>query len=124
MPGNLPSAAQNQPGYETPPSQMPSARPQNQPDRGPAVKPAVKPGPVDEQVQDTPEQHTRVTVKALARLEQKAFLAFAGKRASEDRPYREFEFRATDPDTGEAANRLAAAGDLDAVKALFALRDE
>lgn len=119
MPGNLPSAQQNQPGYQTPASEKPSAQPRNLP----AAKPAVKPGSVDERVQDTPEQHTRVNVKALARLEQKAFIAFAGKRAGAS-PYRQFVFHAVDADTGEAANRLAAAGDLDAVKALFALRDD
>lgn len=85
MPGNLPSAAQNQPGF----------------------KPDVPP--------DVPEDRTQV------RAEQKAFLTFAKRRSGGE--WRDFTFKSVDSDTGEAANRLAAAGDVDAVKALFALRD-
>jgi hypothetical protein len=56
------------------------------------------------------------------RAEQKAFLTFAAKRAGSDR-WRDFQFKALSVNVGEAANRLAAAGDLDACKALFALSD-
>ena len=56
------------------------------------------------------------------RAEQKAFLTFAVKRAGGER-WRDFQFKALSADVGEAANRLAAAGDLDACKALFALND-
>jgi Phage portal protein len=91
MPGNLPSAPQNQPGF-TPPA---------------AVEPR------DETVQDTPDPK--------AKAEQKAFLTFAKRRNGGE--WRDFTFKALSPDVGEAANRLAAAGDLDACKALFTLRD-
>jgi hypothetical protein len=72
MPGNLPSAVQNQPGFSG------------------------------------------------TRQEQKAFMSFA-RNAQRRETWRDFTFKAHDTEVAEAANRLAAAGDMDAVKALFAL---
>lgn len=92
MPGNLPSAAQNQPGYQ----QQPVA----------PAKPAPAKPARDEQVPDG------------KKAEQKAFMAFARNRAGQAE-WRDFTFKAFEPEVGEAANRLAAAGDTDAVKALF-----
>jgi hypothetical protein len=91
MPGNLPSAVQNQPGFQ---SQAP------------------QPAAPAENLDDEPD----------AKAEQKAFFTFASRRAGKS-SWRDFTFKALDSDTSEAANRLAAAGDLDACKALFALRD-
>jgi len=89
------------------PGNLPSAA-QNHPNYQPAApQPQAKPAASDE-----PSR----------RAEQKAFLAFAVKRVGGDR-WRDFQFKALSPDVGEAANRLAAAGDLDACKALFALSD-
>jgi hypothetical protein len=85
MPGNLPSAPQNQPH----------------------PKPAR-----DEQVQDVPG--------AVARLEQKAFMTFARNNQRRE-TWRDFTFKAHSDEVADAANKLAAAGDIDAVKALFAL---
>jgi hypothetical protein len=95
LPGNLPSAPQNHDGFQQKP-ELPSK---------PELKPAEAQG--DDQVQ---------------RAEQKAFFTFAAKRAGSDR-WRDFQFKALSVNVGEAANRLAAAGDLDACKALFALND-
>lgn len=101
MPGNLPSAAQNQPGFTTAPP------PENR----------------DEQVQDNPDDpsnaRTPDTDKVARKKEQKAFVSFADRRAG-TRTWRDFEFTHVDKVTALAANRLAAAGSLDVVKALFA----
>jgi hypothetical protein len=83
--------------------------------------PARKPQPRDEQVADTPQQHTHVDVKPGRKAEQKAFMAFLTKRDA--RNWRDFTFEHHDADVAEAANRLGAAGDVDAVKALFALAE-
>lgn len=73
---------------------------------------------------DTPTGSPRAGVDAdqerARRAEAKAFLAFAGKRAGTSR-WRDFEFEHLDEDEAEAANRLGAAGDLDAARALFAV---
>lgn len=90
MPGNLPSAAQNQPGY-TPEQDTPA--PENR----------------DEQVQDVPGGD--------ARTEQKAFLAFVTKNGH---ARRDFTFHHHDPAVADAANSLGKAGNVAAVKALFA----
>ena len=94
MPGNLPSAAQNQPGF------TPAPTPENR----------------DEQVQTDPDDHTD---KVARKKEQKAFVSFADRRAG-TRTWRDFQFTHVDKVTALAANRLAAAGSLDVVKALFA----
>lgn len=94
MPGNLPSAAQNQPGYT--PDAVPEGR--------------------DGQVQDTSGDPVD---KAARRGEQRAFVTFAGRRA-DAKTWRDFQFTHVDPATARVANRLAAAGNLDVVKALFA----
>jgi hypothetical protein len=111
LPGNLPSAPQNHAPQRAAAAAAPEAE--------------QKPAPRDEQVSDTPRQHTRVEVKpgrkAEQKLEQKAFLAFLTKRDS--RNWRDFTFEHHDPDVAEAANRLGAAGDVDAVKALFTLAE-
>jgi hypothetical protein len=74
MPGNLPSAVQNQPG------------------------------------KDEPD----------VRQEQKAFMTFARNNQKRE-TWRDFTFKAHSAEVSDAANKLAAAGDIDAVKALFAL---
>lgn len=100
MPGNLPSAQQNMPGYDASAQRPPAAA---TPPPAPNVKkPALKKPSRDESV----------------RAEKKAFTAFMNKRAGTD-SWRDFVFAEVDPDIGKAANRLAAAGDTDAVKALF-----
>lgn len=109
MPGNLPSAAQNQPGYKNEPTDkapvpQKTPRPASAPDKPRPKGGAVKP---------------KIAVKA----EQRAFTAFMTKRAGTGL-WRDFEFTSVSPEVGEAANRLAAAGDVDAVKALFELRDD
>lgn len=96
LPGNLPSAPQNHDGTQGPPA---------------PEKPAVPAAPAKGE-QGTPEDK---------RAEQKAFTAFLRKRAGGT--WRDFTFTAHAPEVAEAANRLAAAGDLDACKALFALND-
>lgn len=102
MPGNLPSAEQNQPGGR----QLDP----NAPKELPAGKPAPKPSKADDE-------------KAQAKkVEQKAFMTFIAKRAGSPR-WRDFTFEAHDEVTGDAANRLAAAGDVDACKALFTFGD-
>lgn len=102
MPGNLPSAAQNQPSFQeaTPPA--PAARP---------ALPNAKPGPRDESVPVAPDRTA----------ERKKFLTFAAKRGT---AARDFAFKAYPDEFAEAANRLAAAGDIDACKALFDLYGE
>jgi hypothetical protein len=104
LPGNLPSAPQN-----------------HEPARQQQTTPTQS---RDEQVGDTPDQHTNVRTRpkrAEQKLEQKAFLAFLTKR--DNKAWRDFAFKAHDADVAEAANRLGAAGDVDAVKALFELAD-
>jgi len=115
MPGNLPSAAQNQPGYTEPAPAIPSAPSQAAPSKTPPSTGR------DEQVR-TGLESGRADPKA-RRAEQKAFLTFAARRDEKDgaRRWRDFEFTALDPDVAEAANRLAEQGDVDAVKALFTL---
>jgi hypothetical protein len=102
LPGNLPSVAQNH------------------------QQPAQKP-PRDEQVADTPQQHTHVGVgPARKKAEQKKFLSVvrAHARAADERPWQEFIFKAHPPDVALAANQLAAAGEFDAVKELFEIAEE
>ena len=65
----------------------------------------------------TPSEPDSGNVKA----EQKAFMTFLRKRAGG--AWRDFAFTAHPAKVAEAANRLAAAGDVDAVKALFAMND-
>lgn len=77
MPGNLPSAAQNNPNTPT---------------------------------EDVP----------VPRQEQKAFMTFARNNQKRD-TWRDFTFKAHSAEVADAANKLAKAGDLDAVKALFAM---
>jgi hypothetical protein len=108
LPGNLPSVPGNHPGG------APGAAPAGE---LPGKKPAAiaAPEPRDESVANAPEK----------KAEQKAFLssvkAYLRRGAPGD--WHEFAFKTLDSDTGEAANRLAAAGDVDAVKALFAMND-
>lgn len=107
MPGNLPSAPwQGQPGAQQPPNQQ-----QNQPAK---KKPDTSSTSRDEQVQ--------TNMPGDKKSEQKAFMMFIEKRG--DRAWRDFMFNVHAPEVGKAANRLAAAGDVDAVKALFALTDD
>lgn len=98
MPGNLPSAAQNHPGQ---PSELPPKKPAAAIEASPEPEPAAGPD---------------------KRGEQKAFLAYIRKSAKGGWR-RDFEFTAYPDDVAAAANRLAAAGDVDAVKALFAMSD-
>lgn len=107
MPGNLPSAQQNNPTQQNAPQQ-------------PAIEAPTAEAPRDEQVQGTPDKQT--DQKAL-RAEQRAFFKFARNTSTRDTPWRDFTFKSYSPSVGEAANRLAAAGDVDAVKALFELHD-
>lgn len=79
MPGNLPSAVQNNPHVEKPADDV--------------------------------------------RQEQKAFMTFARNNQRRE-AWRDFTFKAHGSVVGDAVNRLAAAGELDAVKALFAACDE
>jgi hypothetical protein len=90
------------------PGNLPSAA-QNQPQSQPAKEPASTPEPQGEQAQDA------------KRTEQKAFMTFLRKRAGG--AWRDFTFTAHPQSVAEAANRLAAAGDVDAVKALFAMNE-
>jgi len=105
IPGNLPSAAVNQQQAAIKPGD-PASRPE--------LPVAKKPAKRDESVQAAPD--------VARRGEQKAFLTFAANRAG-NKTWRDFQFKILADDTAEAANRLAAAGDLAAVKALFALHD-
>jgi hypothetical protein len=100
MPGNLPSAAQNQPGAVAP-----------QPRDEPALKPDTE-----------PESADKMAVKAVGgeAQERKAFLTFAAKRAGTGK-WRDFEFTRVPVEIARAANDLAKGGDLDAVQALFDL---
>lgn len=102
MPGNLPSAAQNQPGYTQVAPTVP------QPVNAPGAKPAL-PAP-------------KPTAKPGATAERKKFLTYT-KLAKARNGWRDFVFECYPPDVSEAANRLAAAGDIDACKALFELHD-
>jgi hypothetical protein len=103
VPGNLPSAAQNQPGY---------------------TRTASEPGPPvrDEAVQDVPDEPMTKAAAEDARQERRAFLAFAGRRVGTGR-WRDFQFTYLDPVAAQALNRLAEQGDVNAVRALFALVD-
>jgi hypothetical protein len=95
MPGNLPTAAQNQPGY----------RPE------PPAPGSKKPSDAKPQIMDTSDGRIA---------ERKKFLTFAKRRDTE---WRDFAFKCFSPEVAAAANRLAAAGDIDACKALFELYD-
>jgi hypothetical protein len=97
MPGNLPSAAQNQPRANKPAAAVPADR--------------------DEQVPDTPD--TEKSAGTAAR-EQRAFMAFAQKRAASGK-WRDFEFAAHPDEIAQAANELGRGGDFEAVQALFEL---
>jgi len=101
MPGNLPSAPQNSPG------QVESGN-----------QPATGAGAVDGQVPDVTDDAPD------SKAEKRAFLTFAANRTARGQQWRDFAFKSLDSDVGEAANRLAAAEDLDAVKALFALHSQ
>lgn len=109
MPGNLPSAAQNQPGYKNEPTEQ-------------APNPQATPRPASAPDKPRPAKPGVAKPKATVKGEQRAFTAFMTKRAG-TAAWRDFNFEALSPDVGEAANRLAAAGDVDAVKALFEMRD-
>jgi hypothetical protein len=99
LPGNLPSAPQNHDGAPAAPEkpEVPAAPAKDEPAK-------------DEQ--STPDEK---------RGEQKAFMTFLRKRAGG--AWRDFEFKVHSSAVAEAANRLAAAGDVDAVKCLFAMHD-
>lgn len=92
MPGNLPSAAQNQPGFK------------------PDQEPESPPGPRDEQVQDVPDDAAKLA-------EQKAFLAFVAK--SDGPPDRSYAFCHQKLDVAIAANELASQSAIVAIQALF-----
>lgn len=91
MPGNLPSARQNT-----------------------TALPAEGPTDTSADSRDGTAQETPA-----AKAEQKAFLTFIAKAGG--RTGRDFLFNEHSREVAEAANRLAEAGDVDAVKALFAL---
>lgn len=114
MPGNLPSAAQNQPGYYS------ANGPQN---GGTQAQPAQPPAQPKGPATGTAKPATKKPTAAAKKSEQRAFTAFMTKRAGTD-SWRDFEFEANHPKVAEAANRLAAAGDVDAAKAVFDLYDE
>jgi hypothetical protein len=107
MPGNLPSAGQNAPGGR-PTDPNPGGK-----ENGyqPSVEVRAANEPRDESVQGK-------------KAEQKAFMSCVQASLKQGKEWRDFTFKVYDPITGEAANRLAAAGDVDACKALFTLRDE
>lgn len=107
MPGNLPSAGQNAPGGR-PTDPNPGGK-----ENGyqPSVEVRAANEPRDESVQGK-------------KAEQKAFMSCVQASLKQGKQWRDFTFKVYDPITGEAANRLAAAGDVDACKALFMLRDE
>lgn len=94
MPGNLPSAVQNNP----------HANPPVGPSKGPR-----------EELEEPP--------RSSARQEQKSFFTFARNNQRRE-TWRDFTFKSLSAEVGAAANRLAEAGDLDAVRALFALYDD
>lgn len=98
LPGNLPSVPGNHPGA---------------PEQGvlPSKKPQAAIEARDESVQGTPDK----------RAEQKAFSTFIRKRAGS--AWRDFTFTAYPDHVAEAANRLAAAGDVDAAKCALAMGD-
>lgn len=88
------------------------------------VQPLMVPGNLPGQPQPVQEAPEPDDDDANARrAEQKAFMAFLRKRAKSN-VWRDFTFEVHAPEVAEAANRLAAAGDVDAVKALFALDDD
>lgn len=103
MPGNLPTAGQNQKPFDPNPGGTENG---HQP--AVDVKPASQPR--DQQVQRSAEQ--------------KAFMSCVQASAKSGKEWRDFAFKIYDPVTAEAANRLAAAGDVDACKALFTMQDE
>jgi hypothetical protein len=96
IPGNIPSAPQNHDGNRAP-----------APKPAPAAKPAL--------------EAKKPAAKADAAAERKKFLTFARRNGDK---WRDFEFKCYSPEAAEAANRLGAAGDLDACKALFDLQDD
>lgn len=96
MPGNLPSAPQNQPGF----------KPDETPTDGSS-------GPRDEQVQDVPDADGDKAA------EQKAFLAFVAK--ADGPPDRPFAFRYHQSDVASVANQLAVKADLPGIRELFKL---
>jgi hypothetical protein len=113
MPGNLPSAAQNQPGYYS------ANGPQNGGTQAQPAQPPAQPKPTATVPNGKPAKKPVASAK---KAEQRAFTAFMAKRAGTGL-WRDFTFEELDAEIGEAANRLAAAGDVDAVKALFELND-
>jgi hypothetical protein len=109
VPGNLPG----QNPHPTGPSAINSSA-AGDGDAGTAA-PAPKPGKRDESVPVAPSGTANKSA------ERKQFLTFAAKRGTTSR---DFEFSHHSPKFAEAANRLAAAGDIDACKALFDFHDE
>lgn len=99
MPGNLPSADQNKPGPAEPSK--------------PAAPSSASVGTRDQQVQ-----------KVSKSAEQKAFLSCVQASVKTGKEWSGFTFKAYSPVVAEAANRLAADGDVDACKVLFTLDDE
>jgi hypothetical protein len=97
----------------------------------PAVEPVGLPGNLPSAPQNhdgyqgkpsaTPEPPAKDDQPDAKRGEQKAFMTFLRKRAGG--VWRDFTFTAHSQSVAEAANRLAAAGDVDAVKCLFAMND-
>jgi hypothetical protein len=75
----------------------------------PDATPVSMPGNLPSAVQNQP-----------ARQEQKAFMTFA-RNAQKRETWRDFTFKAHSAEVADAANKLAAAGDMDAVRSLFAL---
>lgn len=101
MPGNLPSASQNQ-------SKPESGNQPGKPAQGfrPSVETSVADQPRDQQVQG----------KAL---EQKAFLSCVQACLKSGREWKDFTFKAHEPHTAWAANHLAAQGDVEACRQVF-----
>lgn len=109
----------NQPFLKTPTGPVflnvdvqPLMVPGNLPGQQPAQPPAKpEPKPADDSDDDA------------HRSEQKAFMTFLRKRAKSG-GWRDFTFEVYGPEVAFAANKFAAAGDVDSVKALFALRED
>jgi hypothetical protein len=106
MPGNLPSAQQNKPESGNRPGE---------PAQGyrPAVDASVSGESRDQSVQ-----------KISKVAERKAFLSCVQASVKTGKEWSGFTFKAYSPVVAEAANRLAADGDVDACKVLFTLDDE
>lgn len=110
MPGNLPSAQGQHP-------QQPGQKPEL-----PAGS-SARPADDDEEDHMPPTPAKKPSQKDPAkRAEQKAFMTFARNATRRDE-WRDFSFKAHSADVGHAANKLAAAGDMDAVKCLFEFDD-